>query len=67
MALRGDFGLFRDLLGGSPWETALERREVQEIGLIFKHDLLHSQEWSMAVAENQANMAGGLHGWPRSS
>lgn len=28
-------GLFRDLLGGSPWKTALERREVQEIWLIL--------------------------------
>lgn len=38
-----DSGLFRDLLGGSPWKTA------QEIWLIFRHDLLETQEWSTAV------------------
>ena len=39
---RADFGLFRDLLGGVPWDTALEGRGAQESWLIFK--LLQAQK-----------------------
>ncbi|KAM9653655.1 uncharacterized protein ACIBXB_010484 [Morphnus guianensis] len=41
---RADFGLFRDLLGRVPWDTALEGRENQKSQLIFKDHLLQAQE-----------------------
>ena len=41
---RADFGLFRDLLGRVPWDTALEGRGAQESWLIFKDHLLQAQE-----------------------
>ncbi|KAM9590815.1 uncharacterized protein ACIBXB_005869 [Morphnus guianensis] len=41
---RADFGLFRDLLGRVPWDTALEGRGVQASWLIFKDHLLQAQE-----------------------
>ena len=42
---RADFGLFRDLLGRVPWDTALEGRGAQESWLIFRDHLLQAQEW----------------------
>ncbi|GAB0200487.1 hypothetical protein GRJ2_002514100 [Grus japonensis] len=41
---RADFGLFRDLLGRIPWDTALEGRGAQDSWLIFKGHLLQAQE-----------------------
>ena len=41
---RADFGLFRDLLSGVPWDKALEGRGAQESWLIFKYHLLQAQE-----------------------
>ncbi|GAB0183226.1 hypothetical protein GRJ2_000787900 [Grus japonensis] len=40
---RADFGLFRDLLGGIPWDKALEGRGAQDSWLIFKGHLLQAQ------------------------
>ena len=40
---RADFGLFRDLLGRVPWDTALEGRGAQESWLILKGNLLQDQ------------------------
>ncbi|GAB0203837.1 hypothetical protein GRJ2_002849300 [Grus japonensis] len=41
---RADFGLFRDLLGRTPWDKALEGRGAQDSWLIFKGDLLQAWE-----------------------
>ena len=41
---RAEFGLFRDLLGRIPWDTALEGRGAQESWLIFRDHLLQVQE-----------------------
>jgi len=41
---RADFGLFKELLGGILWATALEGRWVQECWSLFKHLFLHAQE-----------------------
>jgi len=41
---RADFGLCRDLLGGVPWDKALEGRGAQESWLILKDHLLQAQE-----------------------
>ncbi|GAB0185298.1 hypothetical protein GRJ2_000995100 [Grus japonensis] len=41
---RADFGLLRDLLGGVPWDKALEGRGAQDSWLIFKGHLLQAQE-----------------------
>ncbi|GAB0176073.1 mitochondrial enolase superfamily member 1 [Grus japonensis] len=41
---RADFCLFRDLLGGVPWDKALERRGAQDSWLVFKGHLLQAQE-----------------------
>ncbi|GAB0177717.1 hypothetical protein GRJ2_000237000 [Grus japonensis] len=41
---RADFGLFGDLLGGIPWDKALEGRGAQDSWLIFKGHLLQAQE-----------------------
>jgi len=42
---RADFGLFKDLLGGTLWVRALEDRGVQESWSLFKHDFLRAQDW----------------------
>ncbi|KFV00270.1 hypothetical protein N340_10900, partial [Tauraco erythrolophus] len=42
--MRGDFGLFRDLLGRAQRDEALEGRGAQESWLIFKDHLLQAQE-----------------------
>ncbi|GAB0178660.1 hypothetical protein GRJ2_000331300 [Grus japonensis] len=39
---RADFGLFRDLLGRTPWDKALEGRGAQDSWLIFKGHLLQA-------------------------
>lgn len=41
---KADWNPFRDLFGKIPWETALERRGVQESWLVFKDHLLHAKE-----------------------
>lgn len=48
-----------------PWDTALERREVQARWLIRKNHLLKKGPfWKVG---NQTKAAGDLHGWARSS
>jgi len=41
---KDNFGLFKELLGGIPWDRALEGRGVQECLSLFKHHFLHAQE-----------------------
>lgn len=41
---RADFSLLRDLLGGVPWDIALEGKGVQESWLIFRDHLLQAQK-----------------------
>ncbi|GAB0204363.1 hypothetical protein GRJ2_002901900 [Grus japonensis] len=41
---RADFGFFRDLLGGVPWDKALEGRGAQDSWLVFKDHLPQAQE-----------------------
>jgi len=41
---RVNFGLFKELLGGILWATALAGRRVQENWSLFKHHFLHTQE-----------------------
>lgn len=47
---RADFGLFRDLLGRIPYETALKGKGAQENWLIIKGNFLRAQEWSITVS-----------------
>lgn len=56
---RAKCSLFRDLLGRILWNTAPERRGVQERWVLRKGQ-------SQRVG-NQAKMAGGLYGWARSA
>lgn len=51
---RADFGLFRDLLGRIPCETALEGKGAQENWLIIKDNFLKAQEWSMTVCKQSS-------------
>lgn len=51
---RADFGLFRDLLGRIPCETALEGKGAQENWLIIKDDILRAQEWSITVCRKMS-------------
>lgn len=37
---RADFGLLEELLGRIPWDTALQRRCIQQNWLIFKEHCL---------------------------
>jgi len=41
---RANYGLFKELLGGIPWDRALEGRGGQESWLQFKLHFLHAQE-----------------------
>jgi len=41
---RANFGLFKDILGGIPWDRALEGRGVHERWSLFKYHFLHAQE-----------------------
>jgi len=41
---RANFGLFKELLGGIPWDRALKGRGVQECWSRFKCHFLHAQE-----------------------
>ena len=59
---RANFGRFKDLLGGIPWVRALESRGVQESCLLFKHHLLHAQDWCACLSKKSRKEAGDLHG-----
>ena len=48
---RANFGLFKDLLGGIPWIRALEGRGLQESWSLFKHHLLHAQDWCIPMSK----------------
>ncbi|GAB0203352.1 hypothetical protein GRJ2_002800800 [Grus japonensis] len=41
---RGNFGLFKDLLGRIPWVRALEGKGTQESWSVFKHHFLQAQD-----------------------
>lgn len=51
---RADFGLFRDLLGRIPCETALEGKEAQENWLIIKDNFLRAQGWSITACRKSS-------------
>lgn len=46
---RVDFGLFMGFLERIPWDTVLERREIQETWMIFKNYLLRDKEQSILI------------------
>ncbi|KFQ27211.1 hypothetical protein N332_12830, partial [Mesitornis unicolor] len=46
---RGDFGLFRYLVGRVPWEAVLKGKGVQEGWTLFKKELLKAQEQAVPV------------------
>ncbi|GAB0203621.1 hypothetical protein GRJ2_002827700 [Grus japonensis] len=54
---RADFGLFRNLLGRLPWDTALEGRGAQDSWLIFKSHLLQAQERCMPTKRKSGKNA----------
>ncbi|GAB0207304.1 hypothetical protein GRJ2_003196000 [Grus japonensis] len=54
---RGNFGLFKDLLGRIPWVRALEGRGVQESWSIFKHHFLLAQD--QCILKNRKTSKGG--------
>jgi len=41
---RADFALFKELLGGIPWDRALEGRGAHECWSLFKQHFLHAQK-----------------------
>jgi len=49
---RANIGLFKDLLGGISWVTALEGRGVQESWSLFKHYFLHAQDQCIPMSKN---------------
>lgn len=51
---RANFSLFRDLLGGIPWDTVLKRGGVQETWFIFKHYLLQAQLWFILMSRKSS-------------
>ncbi|TRZ10607.1 hypothetical protein HGM15179_016504 [Zosterops borbonicus] len=46
---RADFGLFRRLIQGVPWEEALKNKGVQESWVLFKTEFLRAQEQTVPV------------------
>ena len=46
---RADTDLFRDLLGGIPWDTVLGRTAVQDTQLIVMDHILQAQEQSIST------------------
>ncbi|GAB0203625.1 hypothetical protein GRJ2_002828100 [Grus japonensis] len=54
---RADFGLFRNLLGRLPWDTALEGRGAQDSWLVFKGHLLQAQEQCMPTKRKSGKNA----------
>ncbi|GAB0209507.1 mitochondrial enolase superfamily member 1 [Grus japonensis] len=54
---RGNFGLFKDLLGRIPWVRALEGGGVQESWSIFKHHFLLAQD--QCILKNRKTSKGG--------
>ena len=59
---RVNFDLFKELLGRILWVRALESRGVQESCLLFKHHLLHAQDWCACLSKKSRKEAGDLHG-----
>jgi len=59
---RANFGLFKDLLGGIPWGTALEGRGVQESWSLFKHHFLHAQDGCIPLSK-KARRGGRTPAW----
>ena len=57
---RTGFGFFKDLLGGVPWDKALEGRGTQESWLIFKNHLLLAEEKSILKNRKSCRNARGL-------
>ncbi|GAB0209397.1 mitochondrial enolase superfamily member 1 [Grus japonensis] len=51
---RGNFGLFRDLLGRIPWVRALEGKGAQESWSIFKHHFLQAQDWCILKSKKSS-------------
>ena len=49
-----DFGLFKDLLGRTAWDTVLEKRGVQKSWLICKDHLLQAQERSILTSRKSS-------------
>jgi len=48
---RANFGLFKDLLEGTPWVRALKVREVQESWWQLKHHFLYAQDWCIPMTK----------------
>jgi len=46
---RANFDLFKELLGGIPWDRALIGRGFQECQSLFKHHFLHAQDWCIPL------------------
>jgi len=51
---RANFGLFKDLLGGIPWVSALEGRGVQESWSLFKNHFLHAQDRCIPLSKKSS-------------
>jgi len=51
---RANFDLFKELLGGIPWDRALEGRGVQELWLLFKNHFLHAQERCIPLSKKSS-------------
>lgn len=57
---RADVGLFGDLLGQIPWETALEGTGAQESWVILKYNFLRAQEWFSPMCRSQKQQNAGM-------
>jgi len=51
---RANFGLFKELLGGIPWDRALEGRGVKVCWSLFKRLFLHAQEWCIPLRKKSS-------------
>lgn len=64
---RTEFSFFKDMLVRISGVTALEGNEAQKSWSVFMDYLLKTQEQCIAVAESEARVEGGQHGWTGNS
>ena len=51
---RADFGLFRSLVNGVPWEAVLKGKGVQEGWMLFKKEVSKAQEQAVPMCRKSS-------------